>query len=172
MSKKVYVEETITETITQPTTQRTYKQDIKIESDLFKLNVSKMKKDVDNNKEDPNLIQLEHCHTWRTYDSDGKRQQYCSPVGGHFHEITYEEDGNGVVKVKSVSPPLTWGAKKIKGKFKKTAVPISDHLNDHHTHEVEYIESHKINARQQNPIAANIIAADAQKVAPVAGVIG
>lgn len=169
MSKqKVYVEQ---EEI-QTTQTRVYKQDIKIESDLFKLSVAKMKKDMDNNKEHPNLVPLEHCHIWRTYDSEGKPQQYCSPIGGHFHEVTYEEDAKGAVKIKSISGPLTWGAKKIKGKFKKVAVPIPEHLEDNHTHTYEYIESHKINARQQNPIAANIIAADAQKVAPVAGVIG
>lgn len=169
-NKKVYIEQS--EVTEQPTQQRIYKQDVKIESDLFKLQMSKMKKDMDNNRDDPNLIQMEHCHVWRTYDSDGKPQQYCSPIGGHFHEITYEEDENGAVKITSVSPPLTWGAKKIKGRFKKVAVPLPEHLMDEHTHTTEYIESHRLNARQQNPIAANIIASDAQKVAPVAGVIG
>jgi len=165
--KKVYVEQS--ELSEQPSTERVYKQDIKIESDLFKLEVAKMKKDMVNNKDNPSLLEIEHCHTWRTFDSDGKPQPHCSPIGGHFHEIKYQEDENGAVKVMSVSGPMTWGVAKVKGKFKKTAVPIPDHLEDDHTHTATYIESHKLTARKQSPLAANIIASDAQKVAPVPG---
>jgi len=154
-------------------TTRRFNQGFRIESDTFQLTTSKLIKDINNKINDPFFVKHDHQHIWRTFDSDGKKQIYSSPVGGHFHEITFEESKNGEpAKVLSISEPLTFGIEMVRGKPKKVAKPLAEYLEDKHTHEVLYLKSDVVESRVQNPKAINMIAEEAQKTAPVPGVLG
>lgn len=165
MAKKPYIEE-------QTTEARQYKGSIKIESDLFKLLVEKTNKNMSFSEGSVELEAVEHIHFWRTYDSDGRKLKYSAPIAGHFHEIEYKEMPSGRVKIISCSGPLRMLTEKIKGKLVTHAVPLPDELEDKHTHDLKYLRSQTIAARETNSNAVNIMATEAQKTAPIAGIIG
>lgn len=161
-------------TTVDQTTGRVYGHEITIESDLFKLKLSTCNKNVaiqDSGQVD--LEKVEHIHFWRTVDSDGKKQTYCAPVAGHFHEIKFKDNGkNEPVEILSVSGPLKMGLTKVRGQIKTVPVPLHEDLEDNHTHEVEYLKSHKVQARAMNVKAIQMIGDEANKTTGVPGVIG
>ena len=71
--------------------------------------------------------------------------------------------------VVSVSPPMVMGLRKEKGRTVQVPVPANDY--DFHTHEAEYIRSCKFETSSTNFEAAAVVAHEAQKTAPVTGVI-
>lgn len=162
-----------TETTNQPDQKRIYNDSSAlIESDLFRLKLATAMKNVA--LQDSGMIDLEkveHTHFWRTYDSDGKKLNFSVPVAGHFHEIKYEET-NGVVKVISCSPPLRMGTQKVKGVTKMVPVPINPDLEDNHTHDVEYLRSHKVQPRIVNAAAQQMIGEVAVKNSGIQGIQG
>lgn len=145
-------------------------------TDLFKLLVSKVIKyeGWDEQNEHPNthpnkFSTWEHTHPFRTYDKTGAKMNHCTPIGGHFHMIEWEDNGaDGVPTIKSVSGPMVMSKKRIRGEIKSVPVPANDY--DDHTHDVEYIRSCKIEFSTTNIEAAKVIAYDASKTAPLSGV--
>lgn len=170
MSKKQYTQSPQVD----QQTGRVYGTEITIESDLFRLKLADAQKNIA--IDDSGQIELEkvpHTHFWRTYDSDGKKLIHCAPVAGHFHEVKYEEDPNGgPVKIISVSGPLRMGLKKERGQLKSVPVPVNPDLEDNHTHEVEYLRSHKVVARSMNVKAIQLIGEEANKTTAPNGIIG
>lgn len=145
-------------------------------TDLFKLLVAKVIKyegwDEANEHPDthPNKFSTwEHTHPFRTFDKKGDRMNHCTPIGGHFHMIEWDDNGaDGVPTIKSVSGPMVMGKEKIKGRLVSKPVPANDY--DDHTHDVEYIRSCKIEMSTTNVEAAKVIAYEASKTAPLSGV--
>jgi hypothetical protein len=121
--------------------------------DLFKLGVSTMKKNVSYRFQEPKLLEMEHSHFYHSInDSTLQANKYCSPVGGHAHEITMLDvpDENGHPQVK-VGPAIELVVKKIAGgrtirrwepvRFATNEDGEVKYITDTHTHEVEYKHS-------------------------------
>ena len=118
--------------------KRVYKKDLEFDSYLFKLEVAKMIKNLGADDKKPIPAQVEHCHFFRTYDSNGKKQVKCSHVGGHTHEVTVTVDKDGNLKA-------------------KCSEAIGTKFGDNHSHKVKYFKSDRLQKRKLN--------ADAQIVA-------
>lgn len=151
--------------------QRSYIGSQKVDSDLFRLKLAKAQKNVAWG----DVVRLEdvpHTHFFRTYDSDGKKLTMCASVAGHFHTIEYEDSADGVAKIKSVSKAQHMVRRKIKGQWKNVVEFLPEHLEDEHTHEIEYLMSTEVDVRQANPNAIQMIGADAIKGQSIPGVAG
>ena len=115
-------------------TKRVYSANMKLDSDLFKLEITMMKKNIGYNNDKHILADVEHCHFYRTVDSNGRSQKNSSYVGGHSHDIEVFEvfkDGENHLKAKC-SPAK--GSKFV----------------DTHVHNVHYVRSDKIYRRKLN----------------------
>ena len=151
--------------------QRVFQGETLIKHDLFKLDIAKMKKLVgpDGDKE---YRDVEHVHFFHTVDSNGIKQTYCSSVGGHFHEIKIiYNNNNEIILAECVSGPLKFVKRKdkLKNKWIKALVQVNEF--DNHKHDLLYIQSNNIKLRKANIEAVKIQTADAQKTAPIPGVI-
>lgn len=65
--------------------------------DLFKSDVQMMIKNIFNRElqQDEDLRPTEHVHYFHSHDSNGRPQEKCVAVGGHYHKITTtDKDGN------------------------------------------------------------------------------
>lgn len=112
----------------------------------------------------------EHTHPFRTYDRKGQKQTMSTPIGGHFHVITWRDNADPEAPpiIESISGPMVMGKKVIKGR--KVSVPVPANEYDDHTHDVEYIRSAKIVFSTTNVEAAKVMAFEAAKTAPIPGV--
>lgn len=154
----------------QPTTQkRIFGQGNKLIHDLFRLQVAKMTRNVSWNDEKPIYVEIDHSHIFHTIDSTGRKQETCSPVGGHHHKmtVTYEQ---GVAPTVHCSPAMKYIRKRVNGENTKVLVEIDD---DNHTHEVEYIRSEEIEPRRVSAewlkLQSDMIAKQQPKVDGVIG---
>lgn len=150
---------------------RVFLKDQKIPTDTYKFEVAYLLKnltnDVDPAPED--LIKMEHCHMYHTYNSDGKPLVRCSAVGGHFHEVELVGEPGKAPTVVCSSGPLQEYRAKVKGRYQKVTGPINSY--DHHTHKVSYIKSREITRRKPSPEAATIQAIEANKGSAPGGVV-
>lgn len=152
------------------TVARVYKNAQVVDHDLFKLVVAKMQKKVSYDGQDPAYEAVEHTHFFHTVDSNGRRQQFSTPTGGHFHEIVVMHNSAGVPHLE-VGPPLRWVKKKVKGRSKRYASPVPSEI-DSHKHKSEYLGSQRITLRTPNMEAAKVEAAIRAKQEPsIDGVI-
>ena len=151
---------------------RFFQQTEEIHCDTYRLEVAKMIKNMAFNKGAYDLEKIEHVHHFHTYNSDGKKEVYCQNVGGHTHKINYKEVEGGVPEIISVGPPIQIIKKTVRGKKQLVEVQLDPNLEDNHTHEINYRSSSKVLKRQLDPRAAQMQGDEAQKVKPVAGVIG
>lgn len=112
----------------------------------------------------------EHTHPFRTYDKKGQKITTSTPIGGHFHIVEWDDNTNPDLPpvIKSVSGPMVMGKKKIRGRVINVPVPANEY--DTHTHDIEYLRSSKISFSTTNLEAAQVIAWEAQKTAPIPGV--
>lgn len=118
------------------------------------------------------FMPMEHTHPYRTMDSDGKQHHRSASIGGHFHVITTAPDPKGAEYapvIVSCSPPMKQERRRVKGKWTVVDVPLNDY--DDHTHEITYYRSDTVKMRTTNPQAAQLMANEAQKGAPVPGVM-
>lgn len=151
-------------------TGRVYKQNVLIDSDLFKLQTAAANKNVAWGG-DVQLEPVDHNHFFHTYDSDGRRQSRSTPVAGHFHEIDWADGEPGEPsRIVSISGPMRLMKVKEKGRFKMKAVPVAEELEDNHTHKIAYIKSDSVEARQVNPRAVQMLGEEAMKTNPLPGV--
>lgn len=147
-------------------------------TDLFKLMVAKVIKyegwDEQNEHPEshPNKFSTwEHTHPFRTYDKKGDRMTTCTPIGGHFHLVEWEEDANNPdspPRIKSVSGPMVMQRQRVRGQMKMVPVPCNEY--DDHKHDVEYLRSAKIEFSTTNAQAAQVIAYESSKTAGLPGV--
>jgi len=158
---------------------RNFTGEKKVFTDLFKLTVAKVIKYMGWEKEGeehpdthPDKFSTwEHTHPFRTYDKKGQKIYTCTPIGGHFHVIEWEQGTNKdeTPKIKSVSGPMVMARKKIKGRLVMVPTPANEF--DDHTHDVEYIRSGELVFSTANVEAAKVMAFEASKTAPLAGVV-
>lgn len=157
--------------------RRTISGTHQIFTDLYKLLVANVIKyegwdeAVDHPETNPNKFSTwEHTHPFRTFDKKGNRMNTCTPIGGHFHVVEWEDAVDDITppRIKSVSGPMVMQKQRIRGRMQTVPVPANEY--DDHTHEVEYLRSSKIEVSSTNVEAAKVIAAEAAKTAPVPGV--
>lgn len=120
-------------------TKRVYTEELVIDSDTFKLEVSNFSKNLSFDDKRPLLIGVEHCHFFHTFDSSGKHMTTSNQVGGHHHEVTVREDKNGKL-LASCGP----------------AIPAN--FGDNHTHKTTYLKSDRFKVRKMNDEAQRVIA--------------
>lgn len=147
-------------------------------TDLFKLSVKQVVKyegwDEANEHPDTHPSKFshwEHTHPFRTYGKKGEKLTMSTPIGGHFHLIEWEpsKDPDQPPKIKSVSGPMVMGRQRIKGKL--VQMPVAANEYDDHIHDIEYISTSKIQFATTNVEAQKVIAFEANKTAPVPGVL-
>lgn len=161
--------EAATAPINQPI-ERIYKGSGQIDHDAYKLEVATFDRNISWN-DVPEYVGVEHAHFFHTIDSDGRTQTYSTPTGGHFHKMRVVPNPNGgPPTVTCDSGPLMMVKKKVKGKWTRVAEPTAG--EDVHTHSVKYLKSDKIELRKVHANAVAIVTNDAQKGAPVPGIIG
>lgn len=157
--------------VSVPAFERSFSKTREIVSDVFRLEAAPVMKQTginsDYNADPDSFREFDHTHVFRTFDSDGKMHTRCCSTAGHFHDIEWEKDETGHPVVKSVSGPKTMSRKQVKGKWVQVSIPVNDY--DDHTHDVTYLQSHKVQARRANLEATKVIAANAQLGAPPAG---
>lgn len=151
-----------------------FKENTQFLSRLFKLSAAKMLQYVGFRKEtknaafdeDENLnedwLYKEHCHIYRTVDSKGVPQEYCSPAGGHTHKMKINKNSKGeILSVECASGPLSMQVTKEFGKPKRVYKKVNDF--DNHKHETIYVKSDKLSSPQINAEAAKIISREAAR---------
>lgn len=158
-----------------PVIQRNMTGKKEIFTDLFKLTTAPVIKyeGWDETNEHPQthpnkFSTWEHTHPFRTYDKKGDRITTSTPIAGHFHVIEWEDNKDGVPTIKSVSGPMVMKRVKVRGRVVMQPTPANEY--DDHTHDVEYLRSCKIEFSTTNIEATKVIAYEAQKTAPIAGV--
>lgn len=149
MSKKK--EDFVGVTPAVPEVKRVFKNDRVVIHDLFKLLPAELKRNVSYTSI-PRYEHIPHQHFFHSYDSNGVKQDACSPIGGHTHKIEMKEV-NGKFEL-VIGPPC----KKVRGKF--IEIP-----HDKHTHDFNYIFSQEIKLRSYNNEAQAQIAEAANKAA-------
>ena len=111
--------------------KRVFGKNMILDSDLFKLKIANMKKNVGYSEKKQILIDVEHCHFYRTIDSSGREQANSSFVGGHTHDVKVSVSQQGELKA---------SCGKARGsKFEDT-----------HVHKIDYVRSDKIHRRRMN----------------------
>jgi len=158
--------------------RRSYTGNVTVTTDLFKLMPAKVIKHDSGATENAHpeeqsneFTSYEHTHPYRTLDKQGRLQDKCVPIAGHFHLIEVEpsENENEPPKIISVSGPMVMGMREVKGR--KVMMPVPANNYDDHTHETEYIRSGDFQASKLNVEAAAVAAKNAALVSPaLAGV--
>lgn len=128
--------------------------------DLYKLTLASMKKNLSWHPIDPeDYTSIEHVHFYHTFDSSGKKQIHSTSVGGHFHEMEVEDQGEDMpLKVVCASGPKKWVRRKSKygkNRYEKVIVDVND--VDKHVHDVIYLQSNELKIRKINEEAALVI---------------
>ena len=168
MSKPRSSKEASQEVQAEESQSRVYKNSQNIDHDLFKLQVSFMKKNVAGDHQEPNYQDVEHTHFFHTVDSLGIPQEYCTPIGGHFHQMTVIPGAEGKTPKVIAGPPLKWVSQKRNKRTIRVAVELNE---DHHTHPIAYVESQPIKLAQVSTEFMKYQAQmDAKKPGPVEGV--
>lgn len=87
-----------------------------VEHHLFKLAVAKMKKNISWKYRQPETVEIEHVHFYHSVnDTTLQKNRFCSPVGGHFHEIILDLDANGEIVGAKCGPAVHYATKKVGG---------------------------------------------------------
>jgi hypothetical protein len=124
--------------------QRIFEGDLKVYHDLFKLEVAGYRRNMSWREDVKEMVDVDHCHFYHTYDSSGRKQDSACSVLGHTHIVTIENvDGKFVA---NCSGPV----KKVGGKIMKASVDCN------HTHKISYIKSEIIKKRVIDPKALEI----------------
>lgn len=147
---------------------RIYRGTQEVDHDLFKLSMAEMRKNV-SYTDRPDWQKFEHCHIFHTVDSNGKPQEACSAVGGHFHLVKVINEP-GKVPALEISGPKRHMNVKREGVLTKI---VADVEGDTHTHDYMYIRSERIALRKTNAEFAQFEAGVRMKrEGSVEGVIG
>ena len=125
-------------------TKRDYSGERMLPSDLFKLEVGMMLKNMSGDDRNPLLVPVEHCHFYHTFDSNGSAQKECSAIGGHKHSVKIEFDKDGQIIDFSCGTPIAFGSNKIE-------------TTDKHIHTMTYIKSDKVKQRTRSEEAAKFL---------------
>ena len=132
-----------------------WKSNQEFRHDLFKLELSRMKKNMSYKENRPIIEEIEHCHFFHSITNKGTRNDFCQPVGGHFHKVetSIDDEGNVVAKC---GPPLKKETVRLKtGKYIKKIMSIEypsvnentgeeRNIIDDHTHSVVYLNSEMV----------------------------
>ena len=130
----------------EPGRQIVWKGQREFRHDLYKLKVAAFLKNTSYQSGIVKAVEVDHCHFFHSHNSQGKAQTITNAVGGHYHEITQDKDGNMVC-----GPALREVFKKRAGRQRKYVEPVKwldeekdRFVEDTHIHEVEYQHSEVI----------------------------
>lgn len=123
--------------------KRIYANQQELDHDLYKLEISSLKRNASYSEANPIWENVEHGHYYHSIDSRGRKQDFSNKVGGHFHKIMIDKDGNALC-----SKPLR--EVRIKTKFGRTITKFEEIKEDDHTHAVTYRFSEKIKPSAPN----------------------
>lgn len=153
---------------------RKFKENGTFYSDLFKLQLGKALQYVGFRKESknaaydregnlhPDWLTKEHSHFYRTVDSKGKVQEFCTPACGHTHRMKVNRNSAGeIISVECDSGPLSMQVTDKYGKKERVHMPVNDF--DDHKHETIYVRSDKLQNQSINVEAAKVISREASK---------
>lgn len=140
--------------------------------DRFELKTSKCKNNMSFTKFEPNIVEKDHKHWFHSHNQKGKEMIYCTPMSGHFHEVTTSVDSEGNL-VATCGPALKKYKKKMRnGIVKEQIGPVQfktqdpDHpIVDAHTHDIVYDESEMLSEKYKQAR----ISADSAKLAALQG---
>lgn len=145
--------------------QRFSRSSVEHTDDLFKLKVGIGKRNISWKAREPNLVTYEHCHFFHSInDTTMQPNKYCTPTGGHFHEVTIKRDAKGEIVKMECGPALEMVPRKTGKGPSRRATPVAwesflseneqerlSHegqsipefklVRDNHTHELEYLGS-------------------------------
>lgn len=150
-----------------PVVERRYHGSQVLEHDCYKLAPAPLLRNV-SFSDIPDIQKFEHSHIFHTIDSDGRKQENCSAIGGHFHRMKVTHVPGGAPVVECVTGPMREVRRRVKGQFVKVVEPVPG--EDDHRHDVVYLHSEKISLRSVNVEAVRVQQVDAQKTAPIPGV--
>jgi hypothetical protein len=136
--------------------ERVYAKQQELDHDLFRLKIATFTRNASYNENNPIYEHIEHTHFYHSIDSRGRRMDFSSKVGGHFHRVEIKPDGSAVC-----GPPVH--EVKVK-KHGRISTEYRTNGFDNHTHEVEYRFSEKIRPTTPNVEFAKVQSkvADAQ----------
>jgi hypothetical protein len=142
---------------TKEVVKKVFKGTQEFEHSLFKLELATFLKNTSYKFMRPEIQNVEHVHFYHSVNKQGKPNKYCSPVAGHFHEMSVEWDGEEIKKM-VCGPPLTMKKIKIPGTtraVKKITEVVYERIDmntgersdvvDKHIHEMSYIHTETIN---------------------------
>lgn len=131
--------------------------------DLFKSDTRKLIKCIFNRdpkigQQPEDLQHLDHQHLFHSHDSNGRPQDSCHAVGGHFHKIrTHDDKGNQLLDAQG-RPRVECGKpmRKVKVRRGRKMVTVEEEvkfvmgedgkvLKDDHTHTFVYVKSQDLN---------------------------
>jgi hypothetical protein len=145
---------------------RSYKGSEQVDHDLFKLENALLKRDLSYGGDAPLIDHITHSHHFHTVDSNGRKLETSTSVGGHFHPVTVKMSESGVPEI-TVGPAMKW-VTKLHGKRRtKVMLPVAfdgsdddgNPIVDNHTHKVSYLGSEKVTVRQPSLEAAKYTSA-------------
>lgn len=136
--------------------KRQFKGEQIVNHDLFKLELANMKKNL-SWTDYPRLEDVEHCHFFHTIDKKGKKGEFSSPTGNHFHKVEYKVDEEGNL-IGECGPPLRKARKQygVDGngnpmyKYVNEPVNFGKGQSDTHTHDVRYVRSDTIEVKRMD----------------------
>lgn len=140
--------------------KRVYKNELKIDSDKFKLLEADCIKNEGFHVDHPSLSRKPHVHHYYSVDSNGKKQIYCGSIAGHAHKCeVFESNGELMLHV---GPAIQIHAGKERANMIVPASPNrpghQEAMYDNHTHEAVYVGSDEILHRKQSQQALADIA--------------
>lgn len=167
-----------------------FRDQMSVRLDRFKLHVANMKKNTSWDRKRPQIVDMEHAHFFLSKNEYGQAQKYCSPIGGHFHELigittemvpVLDEDGKPTEEtrptlVAKFGPALrNEYIKRSDGTMKKVIRPVTFNilvetedgeeqrkLADAHTHEAIYLHSEAFDPQKKKAIQSANAAAHGQ----------
>jgi hypothetical protein len=128
--------------------------------DVFKSDIKQFQDNVSFRKNVVEIVKRDHTHIYHTISSQCKKLEYTNAVGGHFHKVVVEMDGQGNLVAKCSEPLRIRHHRLPNGSFKKVIEPVSfyDGMNDknvvdNHTHKFEYMHSEMISVDSSKKIS-------------------
>jgi hypothetical protein len=153
------------------TVKRAFRRTQELVHDLYKLQDAQALKNVAWQTGMQDYQKVTHNHFFHSVDVKGNPQNTSAHIAGHFHVLEVVEAAtDDKPATYKCSAPMKYVRKRQGNSYVKTIVPYD--VNDTHTHNVQYIQSEKFQPRKINPEAAKLEAMEAQKGAPVPGIIG
>lgn len=124
-----------------------------LDHDLYKLEVANAVKNI-SFSDIPNLVNAEHVHFFHSIDSNGRKQETCTTIAGHCHQmILVSPATDKSPAIYKCGPAVVAGFKRVQGRHVRYYHSIP---NDTHTHDITYLKSDKVYPRKPSADFAKV----------------